>query len=57
MNLQEILTIFKSKENDTNKQGMKRFGINIEYAFGISVSELRTIAKQLKTNHPLAIEL
>jgi 3-methyladenine DNA glycosylase AlkD len=44
-------------ENPVNKAGMARFGINIENALGISVTQLRPIAKTIKKDHPLALEL
>jgi 3-methyladenine DNA glycosylase AlkD len=40
-----------------NRRGMARFGINIENAFGVSIYELRKIAKELGTQHDLAIDL
>lgn len=39
------------------RAGMARYGINVENAFGVSVSELRNIAKRLGTNHDLALAL
>jgi 3-methyladenine DNA glycosylase AlkD len=36
---------------------MARYGINVENAFGVSVYELRRIAKRLGTNHVLALAL
>ncbi len=40
-----------------NRAGMARYGINVENAFGISVYELRKIAKGLGTDHDLALAL
>ena len=40
-----------------NRRGMARFGINVENAFGVSIYELRKIAKELGTQHDLAIDL
>jgi 3-methyladenine DNA glycosylase AlkD len=57
MNIDEVMSILKSKENETNKKGMERFGINVSNAFGISIKELEPIAKQIKINHKLAIDL
>jgi len=36
---------------------MARFGINVSNALGISIPELRQIAKQIGTNHALALKL
>lgn len=57
MQTSEIIEILKSKRNETNKSGMARFGINTEFAFGISMPELTLIAKKYKKNHNLALEL
>ena len=36
---------------------MARYGINVENAFGVSIYELRRIAKRLGTDHALALSL
>jgi len=36
---------------------MKRFGIDTQYALGIRLPELRKIAKEIKTDHALALAL
>lgn len=36
------------------REGMSRFGIQTTHAFGISIPQLRTIAKKIRTNHALA---
>jgi 3-methyladenine DNA glycosylase AlkD len=43
--------------SDENRAGMARFGINVENAFGVSVNELRRVARELGTDHRLALEL
>ncbi len=53
----EILSKLKKLENKKNKEGMARYGINTENAYGISLPILRKIAKDLKTDHKLSIEL
>ncbi len=40
-----------------NRAGMARYGINVSQAFGVSVVELRTIAKRLGIDHELALLL
>lgn len=57
MKLDEVIKLLKSLENPINKAGMARYGINTKYAFGISVSKLREIAKPLEKNHELALKL
>lgn len=43
--------------NPKNVEGMARFGINPKYALGISVTNLRKIAKRIDKNHQLSLEL
>lgn len=56
-NLKEIIGEFKSLRNERNIEGMKRYGINVDYAFGISAPVLTGISKKYKYNHKLALEL
>ncbi|MBA3284169.1 MAG: DNA alkylation repair protein [Nitrosopumilus sp.] len=44
-------------KNETNLQGMARFGIATDKAFGIKLPVLREIAKPYKSNHDLALAL
>ena len=57
MTVEQILAELKSRANETNRAGMGRFGINIDNAFGVSVRELREIAKPIRRDHALAIDL
>ena len=43
--------------SDQNRAGMARYGINVDNAFGVSVPELRGVAKRLGTDHDLALAL
>ncbi len=54
--LDEVLTQFESLRNSKNIAGMARFGIKVteQDAFGISVVNLRKIAKPYKKNQALA---
>lgn len=47
------------KENSSKKSvaGMSRFGINTEFAFGVSVPVLRAKAKEFKRRNDIALEL
>jgi len=56
-NVTDILLYFESMRNPSNILGMLRYGINTSKAFGIKIPVLRELAKQLKNNHALAIEL
>ncbi|MES2109415.1 MAG: DNA alkylation repair protein [Bacteroidota bacterium] len=53
----EIIDILKEKSNEKYKAGMKRFGIADEFALGIPLPELRKLAKLIKTDHTLALDL
>jgi 3-methyladenine DNA glycosylase AlkD len=54
---EEILLLLKSRANPQGAAGMARFGINVSNALGLSIPELRQIAKQIGTDHPLALKL
>jgi len=53
----DILAGLRSMGSERDRAGMARYGINVENAFGVSVLELRRIAKRLGTNHALALAL
>ncbi len=55
--LQSILDEIKSLGSLKNLEGMKRFGINVDNAFGVSVTKLKEIAKTIKKDHQLSIAL
>lgn len=57
MNYKEIIATLKNMGTDYNRNGMARFGINTDFAFGISMAELKPFSKQFKKNHELALEL
>lgn len=57
METKEIIEILQSMESKHNQAGMARFGINTERAFGISMKDLQPMAKAIRRNHQLALEL
>jgi 3-methyladenine DNA glycosylase AlkD len=57
MNTSEIIKHLKSIANPKNIEGMARFGINPVNTLGVSVVQLRQIAKKIGKNHQLALEL
>lgn len=57
MNLGEVLEKLKSLANPKNVEGMARFGINPENTLGVSIPDLRNLAKETGKNHPLARQL
>jgi 3-methyladenine DNA glycosylase AlkD len=52
-----ILEQLKSMANPGNVAGMARFGINPHQTLGISIYDLRKIAKKIGVDHNLALEL
>jgi len=53
----KIFDEFASYGNLKLKSNLKRFGINIEKSYGVSIKDLRKIAKGIGKDHDLAIEL
>ena len=53
----EILKVLRSMESPENREGMGRFGINVERALGIKVTDLRKLARRIEKSHDLAEEL
>lgn len=53
----EIVAHLRSLGSEANREGMKRYGIRIERALGISHGDQRRIAKLIKRNHARAFEL
>jgi len=57
MKYDEIIKKMKSLENPENVKGMARYGINPENNLGLSVSTVRSIAKEIGKDHDLALKL
>jgi 3-methyladenine DNA glycosylase AlkD len=57
MTCEEVMTLLAARANEANCAGMARFGINTADAFGISIVELRKIARPLRGDHDLALAL
>jgi 3-methyladenine DNA glycosylase AlkD len=56
-NTGEVIAYLKSLRDETNIEGMGRFGIDTETALGISNTTLRAIGRKIKRNHDRALEL
>ncbi len=56
-NFDDIIEKLKSISNPDAVGGMARFGITPENTFGVSIPNLRKIAKETKKNHALAQQL
>lgn len=52
-----IIDYLSSMKSSKNIEGMRRFGINSDMAFGIRIPVLRTLAKKHRNNHELALQL
>ena len=52
-----ILAEIRAMGSEENRTGMARYGINVDRAFGVSVYELRKIARRLAPDHDLALAL
>ncbi len=52
-----LIKQLKSLENKESLKGMARFGIQTENAFGISIPQLRALAKEHKKAHELSLSL
>jgi len=55
--LTAVMDELASLTSDDSRAGMARYGINVADAFGVSVHELRRMAKALGTDHDLALAL
>ena len=57
MTCEKIMDYLRSLQNEKNREGMARYGINASNAFGVSMVALRELAKKTGRNHSLALEL
>jgi len=57
MNYEEIIQKLHSLANPENAKGMARYGINLKNNLGISIYQLRPLAKEIGKNHALALRL
>ncbi len=56
MNVQEILAQLESLRNEARRAHNKKSGAP-DNQFGVKLGDIRTLAKKIKTNHALALEL
>jgi 3-methyladenine DNA glycosylase AlkD len=52
-----VLAELRALGSEKNRAGMARYGINTEQAYGVSIANLRPLARRLKRNHALAAAL
>ena len=55
--IQEVLNGLKAKARPDQLKGMARYGMTVERRLGVSVPDMRKIAKESGKDHRLAIEL
>lgn len=53
----QVIAYLRSQRDETNIEGMGRFGIDTGTALGISNTVLRAIGRKIKRNHDRAVEL
>jgi 3-methyladenine DNA glycosylase AlkD len=57
VNVTEIISTLKQSANAKYLEGMKRFGVDNSKALGVSLPQLRKLAKSIEKDHQLALEL
>jgi len=57
ISVDKVLKKLEAKAKPDQLAGMARYGIAIEKRLGVSIPELRKIAKQIGKNHDLALEM
>ncbi len=57
MNPAEVIELLKQSANTAHLEGMKRYGIDNSKALGVSMPKVRHLAKEIKTNQALSLEL
>jgi 3-methyladenine DNA glycosylase AlkD len=57
MDYEKVIQKLQSLANPENVKGMERYGINPKNNLGISIYQLRPLAKEIGRNHPLALKL
>lgn len=57
MDYEEVIQKLQSLANPENVKGMARYGINPKNNLGISIYQLRPLAKEIGRNHLLALKL
>lgn len=57
MNYDQIINKIKSSHDPKAVEGMARFGINPKNNYGVSISKLRVVAKEIGKDHELALRL
>jgi len=57
MNTSQVIDLLKQNADASRLEGMKRYAIDTSNAFGVTMPEIRKVAKQIKKDHSIALEL
>lgn len=57
MNVTEVIEQLKQHADASRLKGMSRYGIDVSSALGLTMPEIRQLAKDIKNDHALALEL
>ena len=57
MQIEDIIISLNAMSNSHNREGMARFGIQTDRALGISVNDLRKLAREIGRDHDMAQQL
>jgi 3-methyladenine DNA glycosylase AlkD len=57
MRAEEVVAYLEKNQSQVNRDGMSRYGIKVDRAFGISMVALRAMAKSIGKDHQLALDL
>jgi len=55
--VEDVLRKLRARARPSQLEGMARYGIAVEKRLGVSIPDLRKIAKEIGQNHRLAVEL
>ncbi|MFH0768230.1 MAG: DNA alkylation repair protein [Chloroflexota bacterium] len=55
--IEDVLGRLKEKARPDQLEGMARYGISVEKRLGVSIPDLRKLAKEIRQDHELALEL
>ena len=57
MNIEDVKERLKQDSNALHLEGMKRYGIDNSKALGVSMPKVRALAREIKKDHVLSLEL
>jgi 3-methyladenine DNA glycosylase AlkD len=57
VDVKSVLAELRALGSEKNRAGMGRFGINVDRAFGVSIAQIRPLARRYRLNHELAATL